>query len=289
MDEISATETPERDFEWYFADTLTNVLHARSSEHQVPAADRVGYRTLAAAEAHDYHRCMVCFCLPPRVTEWDIEEELQRARLEQARREYRTGPCRPSFSGSAEGLLPQWPAPLKGPRLRVHAVDHPMINAFAVPGGRIFVTTGLAGALETKAALRHARPRDRARRVPPWLARQRGRQDSRRDRSSPTRWTSWASATATSESTVVMPATCGRLVSPIVLAPVADSAGGGRPRCPGRARAARLAGRRRAAGTADGPRTGRSCPATTNPTGANRTITLGGRPMGLRILRNRKA
>ena len=28
-----------------------------------------------------------------------------------------------------------------------------MINAFAVPGGRIFVTTGLAGALETEAAL----------------------------------------------------------------------------------------------------------------------------------------
>ena len=85
------------------------------------------------------------------------------------------------------------------------------------------------------------------------------RQDGRRDRSSPTQWTSWASATAASESTVVMPATCGRIVSPIVLAPVADSAAGGRPRCPGRARAARLAGRRRAAGTADGPRTGRSC------------------------------
>ena len=77
MDEIFATETPERDFERYFADTLTNVLHARGSEHQVPTGDRVGYRTLAEAEAHDHHRCMVCFYPPPRVSEWDVEEELQ--------------------------------------------------------------------------------------------------------------------------------------------------------------------------------------------------------------------
>ena len=150
--EIFATETPERDFERDLADTLTNVLHARSSERQVPAVDRVRYRTLAAAEAHDRHRCMVCFYLPPRVTGRDVEEELQRARLEQARREYRVVPDRSlqaelqrpggaaavAMAGAAEGL-----------RLRVHAVDHPMINAFAVPGGRIFVTTGLAGALET--------------------------------------------------------------------------------------------------------------------------------------------
>ena len=156
MDEIFATETPERDFERYFADTLTNVLHARGSEHQVPTGDRVGYRTLAEAEAHDHHRCMVCFYPPPRVSEWDVEEELQRAGLEQARREYRVVPNRSlqtELQRLGERILSQWPAPLKGYGYEFTLVDHPMINAFAVPGGRIFVSTGLVGALETEAAL----------------------------------------------------------------------------------------------------------------------------------------
>ncbi|MYD87040.1 MAG: M48 family metalloprotease [Acidobacteria bacterium] len=49
--------------------------------------------------------------------------------------------------------LSQWPAPLKGYGYEFTLVDHPMINASAVPGGRIFVTTGLVGPLETEAAL----------------------------------------------------------------------------------------------------------------------------------------
>ena len=99
---------------------------------------------------------MVCFYPPPRVTEWDVEEELQRAGLEQARREYRVVPDRSlqaELQRLGERLLSQWPAPLKGYGYEFTLVDHPMINAFAVPGGRIFVTTGLVGALETEAAL----------------------------------------------------------------------------------------------------------------------------------------
>ena len=156
MDEIFETETPERDFERYFADTLTNVLHARGSEHQVPANERVGYRTLAEAEEHDHHRCMVCFYPPPQVTEWEVEEELQRAALAQTRAEYRVVPDRllqAELQRLGERLLSQWPAPLKGYGYEFTLLDHPMVNAFAIAGGRIFVTTGLVGALETEAAL----------------------------------------------------------------------------------------------------------------------------------------
>ena len=156
MDEIFETETPEQAFERYFADTLTNVLHARGAEHQVPADDRVGYRTLAEAEAHDYYRCMVCFHPSPKVTEWEVEEELQRAGLAQARAEYRVVPDRlvqAELQRLGERLLSAWPAPLKGYGYEFTLVDDPMVNAFAIPGGRIFVTTGLVGALETEAAL----------------------------------------------------------------------------------------------------------------------------------------
>ena len=156
MDEVFETETPARDFERYFADTLTNVLHARGSEHQVPANERIGYRTLAEAEAHDYHRCMVCFYPVPQVTEWEVEEELQRAGLAQTRAEYRVVPDRlvqAELQRLGERLLSQWPAPLKGYGYEFTLVDHPMVNAFALAGGRIFVTTGLVGALESEAAL----------------------------------------------------------------------------------------------------------------------------------------
>ena len=156
MDEIFETETPEREFERYFADTLTNVLHARGSEHEVPANERVGYRTLGEAAAHDYRRCMVCFHPAPQVTEWEVEEELQRAALAQTRAEYRVVPDRPlqaELQQLGERLLSQWPAPLKGYGYEFTLVDHPMVNAFAIAGGRIFVTTGLVGALETEAAL----------------------------------------------------------------------------------------------------------------------------------------
>ena len=156
MDEIFETETPEEEFERYFADTLTNVLHVRGSEHQVPANERVGYRTLAEAAVHDSRRCMVCFHPEPEVTEWEVEEELQRAGLAQARAEYRVVPDRQvqaELQRLGEQLLSQWPAPLKGYGYEFTLVDHPMVNAFAIPGGRIFVTTGLVGALETEAAL----------------------------------------------------------------------------------------------------------------------------------------
>lgn len=156
MDEIFETETPERDFERYFADTLTNELHARGSEHEVPADERVGYRTLAEAEAHDHRRCMVCFSPPPQVTEWEVEEELQRAGLAQVRTEYRVVPDRrvqAELQQFGERLLSQWPAPLKGYGYEFTLVENPMVNAFALAGGRIFVTTGLLGALETEAAL----------------------------------------------------------------------------------------------------------------------------------------
>ena len=40
MDEVFETETPEPDFERYFVDTVTGVLHARGSEHRMPEDER---------------------------------------------------------------------------------------------------------------------------------------------------------------------------------------------------------------------------------------------------------
>ena len=53
-----------------------------------------------------------------------------------------------------EEMLADWPAPLKGYGYRFALVQSPMVNAFAVPAGRIFVMTGLLDRLETEAELR---------------------------------------------------------------------------------------------------------------------------------------
>ncbi|HME08641.1 MAG TPA: M48 family metalloprotease, partial [Bryobacteraceae bacterium] len=40
-----------------------------------------------------------------------------------------------------------------GIRYQFHLIDSPMVNAFALPGGQIFVTTGMLGFVESEAEL----------------------------------------------------------------------------------------------------------------------------------------
>ena len=157
MDEVFETETPESDFERYFADTVTGVLHARGSEHRVPDDERVIVRDPADPAAAGYKRCAVCFQPPPRVDGWDYEEGLQQRGLAEVRAEFRISEDRIAHSvlqELGEEVLAAWPAPLKGYAYEFLLVEHPAVNAFAVPGGRVFVTSGLVNAIENEAALK---------------------------------------------------------------------------------------------------------------------------------------
>ena len=157
MDEVFESETPESDFERYFADTVTGVLHARGSEHRVAEAERVVVSDPADPAAAGYKRCMVCFQPPPRVDGWDYEEGLQQRGLAEVRAEFTISEDRIAHSvlqELGEEVLAAWPAPLKGYAYEFLLVEHPAVNAFAVPGGRVFVTSGLIDAIENEAALK---------------------------------------------------------------------------------------------------------------------------------------
>ena len=157
MDEVFETETPEPNFERYFADTVTGVLHARGSEHRVPDSDRAVVRNPDDPTAAGYKRCMVCFQPPPRVDGWDYEEGLQQRALAEVRAEFRISEDRGAHSvlqEFGEEVLAAWPAPLKGYAYEFLLVEHLSVNAFAVPGGRVFVTSGLINAIENEAALK---------------------------------------------------------------------------------------------------------------------------------------
>ena len=157
MDEVFETETPESDFERYFVDTVTGVLHARGSEHRVAETERVVVSDPADPAAAGYKRCMVCFQPPPRVDGWDYEEGLQQRGLAEVRAEFRISEDRIAHSvlqELGEEVLAAWPAPLKGYAYEFLLVEHPAVNAFAVPGGRVFVTSGLINAIENEAALK---------------------------------------------------------------------------------------------------------------------------------------
>lgn len=157
MDEVFETETPEASFERYFADTVTGVLHARGSEHRVPEEERVVVSDPADPAAAGYKRCMVCFQPPPRVDGWDYEEELQRTGLADVRTEFTIAEDRVVHSvlqELGEEVLAAWPTPLKGYAYEFLLVEHPSMNAFALPGGRVFVTSGLINRIENEAALK---------------------------------------------------------------------------------------------------------------------------------------
>ena len=157
MDEVFETETPDANFERYFADTVTGVLHARGSEHRVPDGDRAVVRNPDDPTAAGYKRCMVCFQPPPRVDGWDYEEGLQQRALAGVRAEFRISEDRVAHSvlqELGEEVLAAWPAPLKGYGYEFLLVEHPSVNAFAVPGGRVFVTSGLINAIENETALK---------------------------------------------------------------------------------------------------------------------------------------
>ena len=157
MDEVFETETPESAFERYFADTVTGVLHVRGSEHRLPDHERETVADPDSAGAAVYKRCMVCFHPPPRVDDWDREAELQQQALAQVRAQFSISSDRGANSvlqEMGEEVLAAWPAPLKGYAYEFLLVDHPTVNAFAVPGGRVFVTTGLIDAIESEAALK---------------------------------------------------------------------------------------------------------------------------------------
>ena len=157
MDEVFETETPESNFERYFADTVTGVLHARGSEHRVPEAERAVVPDPTDPTAAAYKRCMVCFQPPPRVDGWDYEEGLQQRALADVRAEFRISVDRVAHAvlqELGEEVLAVWPAPLKGYAYEFLLVEHPAVNAFALPGGRVFVTSGLINAIENEAALK---------------------------------------------------------------------------------------------------------------------------------------
>ena len=157
MDEVFETETPEASFERYFADTVTGVLHARGSEHRVPEEERVVVSDPADPAAAGYKRCMVCFQPPPRVDGWDYEEELQQRGLADVRTEFTIAEDRVVHSvlqELGEEVLAAWPTPLKGYAYEFLLVEHPSMNAFALPGGRVFVTSGLINRIENEAALK---------------------------------------------------------------------------------------------------------------------------------------
>ena len=157
MDEVFETETPESAFERYFADTVTGVLHVRGSEHRLPDHERETVEDPDSPGAAVYKRCMVCFHPPPRVDDWESEQELQEQALAQVRAQFPISSDRGAnfvLQEMGEQVLAAWPAPLKGYAYEFLLVDHPMVNAFAVPGGRVFVTRGLIEAIDSEAALK---------------------------------------------------------------------------------------------------------------------------------------
>ena len=123
----------------------------------MPENERVVVPDPADPTAAGYKPCMVCFLRPPRVDRWDYEEEFHQRGLADVRAEFTISEDRIAHSvlqELGEEVLAAWPAPLKGYAYEFLLVEQPAVNGFALPGGRVFVTSGLINVIENEAALK---------------------------------------------------------------------------------------------------------------------------------------
>ena len=156
LDEVFEVVTPEAEFHNYIGNLESRTLHVRGANHLPVTAAREPFHRAADAIDAGYHQCGVCFLPTPDVADYATERSLAMLSLQQVRAAYYPDPDadrQADVERVGRRVLAEWPVPLKGYRYRFQVADAEDINAFAVPTGYIFVTSGLLEALETEEEL----------------------------------------------------------------------------------------------------------------------------------------
>ena len=156
LDEVFEVTTAETDFQRYVGNRGSGVVHIRGANHLPPRPDRAPFSRQADALDAGYSLCGVCFVALPTVSDYETERSLALLGLQEVRAAYYPDddPERQAYvKRIGTVVLDGWPVPLKGYRYRFQVVDDDDVNAFAVPTGYIFVTSGLLAALETEEEL----------------------------------------------------------------------------------------------------------------------------------------
>ena len=130
----------------------SRMAHVREANHLPDPEDRLQLESPAAAGNAGYRLCPICFRLLPPVSGYALEARLG-ANAAAQYRAYHPVIYEDSLSPRLESIgrkvLANWVIPLRGYTYRFYVSDDEDLNAFACPGGQIFVTKGLLNALES--------------------------------------------------------------------------------------------------------------------------------------------
>ncbi|HKQ96394.1 MAG TPA: M48 family metallopeptidase [Candidatus Polarisedimenticolia bacterium] len=138
------------------ANVKSHTFHLVSCNHLPEEPDRVILDSPQAAKTAGYRECPLCFRDFPRVRDVLLERQLGLQAAAQSRSMYPvivSEAKQNHLDSVGQRVLSRWPSPLKGYDYSFTLVESDQPNAFATPGGRIFVTSALYGQSEADAEL----------------------------------------------------------------------------------------------------------------------------------------
>ena len=124
---------------------LPNVKHLPSPEYQVP------FSTEKIAQDAGYKACPGCFDPSPMISDYLLEKQLGYSTILELQRDNEIiyeHPRLAELQEMVKAILTTWPETLKGYDYRVQVIRDETPNAYAVPGGNLYFTTGLLEMIE---------------------------------------------------------------------------------------------------------------------------------------------
>jgi len=140
------------DFKPFVGNNLSQVLHYVGCNHLPPGQYREEFATVEEAEQQGYSQCNLCFSNYPRIPEYELEMYLGRKAVGEVLSQYRLSASqglKRKVRAIGYGILENWPYTLRGYDYLFDVLGSREANAFACPGGRVFITTALLYALES--------------------------------------------------------------------------------------------------------------------------------------------
>ena len=123
--------------------------HLPEEEHRINASE-------AEVQSGKYTKCSLCFYNIPRVSGFDLEMRLSNHVAGQVQMQnalVTDDKIQARVTAAGQRVLSKWIMPLKGYNYKFFAVDSDITNAFAAPGGKIYITNALLDSLESEEEL----------------------------------------------------------------------------------------------------------------------------------------
>jgi Zn-dependent protease with chaperone function len=139
----------------YIANKNSGFVHFAGCNHLPEEEDRVEISEVDI-QSGKYTKCSLCFYNVPRVSGFDLEMRLGNFVAGQVQMQnalVTDDKIQARVRAAGQRVLSKWIMPLKGYNYKFFAVDSDVTNAFAAPGGKIYITNSLLDSLESEEEL----------------------------------------------------------------------------------------------------------------------------------------